>query len=246
MRGVGRSFGDHAVLSRVDLDIAPGRVVALVGTSGSGKSTILRLIAGLDRPTAGEVRVDGRIVEDVDPRCALVFQEPRLLPWRTLANNVALGLRGRRADRAEIARWLDAVGLAEFAGHRPRQVSGGMAARAALARALIGRPGVLLLDEPFAALDALTRLRMQDLLIDVQRDTGATVVLVTHDVDEALYVADDVVILEPGHTGSALAAALPMPNTGPRDRADPESARLRAELLSRLGVPVRHSPQEVL
>ncbi len=204
MRGVGRSFGDHAVLSRVDLDIAPGRVVALVGTSGSGKSTILRLIAGLDRPTAGEVRVDGRIVEDVDPRCALVFQEPRLLPWRTLANNVAL------------------------------------------ARALIGRPGVLLLDEPFAALDALTRLRMQDLLIDVQRDTGATVVLVTHDVDEALYVADDVVILEPGHTGSALAAALPMPNTGPRDRADPESARLRAELLSRLGVPVRHSPQEVL
>ncbi len=204
LRGVGRSFGDHAVLSRVDLDIAPGRVVALVGTSGSGKSTILRLIAGLDRPTAGEVRVDGRIVEDVDPRCALVFQEPRLLPWRTLANNVAL------------------------------------------ARALIGRPGVLLLDEPFAALDALTRLRMQDLLIDVQRDTGATVVLVTHDVDEALYVADDVVILEPGHTGSALAAALPMPNTGPRDRADPESARLRAELLSRLGVPVRHSPQEVL
>ncbi|WP_211275577.1 ABC transporter ATP-binding protein [Actinoplanes rectilineatus] len=217
--GAGREFTAggrrRAVLSGVDLEVAAGEVVALLGPSGCGKSTLLRLAAGLDTPTTGSIRVDGRAVTGVEPRCAVVFQEPRLLPWRTLAGNVAYGLpRGTTRDqaRSEVARWLDVVGLTEFAHHRPRQVSGGMAQRAALARALARRPGVLLLDEPFAALDALTRLRMQDLLAEVQRAAGTTVLLVTHDVDEALHLADRIVLL--GTPAPSPAAAALSPTSG--------------------------------
>jgi ABC-type transport system involved in cytochrome c biogenesis ATPase subunit len=141
----------------------------------------LRLIAGLDRPTAGTVRLGERVVTDVDPRCAVVFQEPRLFPWRTVAANVALGAR-RTSNGASPAAMLERVGLAGFDRVFPHQLSGGMAQRAALARALIGRPEVLLLDEPFASLDALTRLRMQDLLVEACREPRPTVVMVTHDV----------------------------------------------------------------
>jgi sulfonate transport system ATP-binding protein len=173
-----------------------------------------------------------------------VFQEPRLLPWRDLAGNVAFGLpRGtNRADgRAEVLRWLEVVGLEEFADHTPRRVSGGMAQRTALARALVRRPGVLLLDEPFAALDALTRLKMQDLLDEVQRGTGATVVFVTHDVDEALHLADRVLVLgrdeDSSEDGARVVRDLVVDAPRPRDRADAATARLRVELLDLLGVP---------
>ncbi len=243
LRGLGHTFGNgHAVLRDIELDVPPGHIVAVLGPSGCGKSTLLRLVAGLETPAAGEVLVDGRAVRGIDERCAVVFQEPRLLPWRDLAGNVALGLpKGTgRADGDRIVRhWLDVVGLAGFHGHRPRQVSGGMAQRAALARALARQPGVLLLDEPFAALDALTRLRMQDLLADVQRGAGTTVLLVTHDVDEALHLADRVVLLGGGRTdaGATVVTALDVPHPRPRDRAHPELAELRADLLERLGVP---------
>ncbi|WP_425560123.1 ABC transporter ATP-binding protein [Kineococcus glutinatus] len=246
LRAVGRAFpvagGTHHVLAGVDLDVRAGTTVALLGASGSGKSTLLRLVAGLDLPTSGDVEVGGAPVRDVSERCAVVFQEPRLLPWRDLAGNVALGLpRGtpRATGRAEVLHWLDVVGLAGFAGHRPRRVSGGMAQRAALARALVRRPGVLLLDEPFAALDALTRLRMQDLLVDVQRATGATVLVVTHDVDEALHLADRVVVLGSDGPGAPACVRrdLPVRQPRPRDRGDAELAELRVELLELLGVP---------
>ncbi|GID51980.1 ABC transporter [Actinoplanes couchii] len=267
--GVGREFAArgrrHAVLSGIDLDVAAGEVVALLGPSGCGKSTLLRIAGGLDRPTSGSVRVDGREVRGIEPRCAVVFQEPRLLPWRTLERNVAYGLPRDvtgEAARAEVAHWLSVVGLGDFAGHRPRQVSGGMAQRAALARALARRPGVLLLDEPFAALDALTRLRMQDLLAEVQREAGTTVLLVTHDVDEALHLADRVVLLghtrpdekaatpdekaatsvertaTPGETtgASSVRLVLDVPGGRPRDRGDATLAALRSSLLAELGV----------
>ncbi|MEZ0165474.1 ABC transporter ATP-binding protein [Kineococcus sp. LSe6-4] len=243
LRGVSRTFGDHRVLAPLDLDLAAGSTVALVGASGSGKSTLLRLVAGLDAPSTGAVQIAGEPVRGVHPRTAVVFQEPRLLPWRDLAGNVAFGLpRGtnRAEGRAEVLRWLEVVGLEEFAGHRPRRVSGGMAQRTALARALVRRPGVLLLDEPFAALDALTRLKMQDLLDEVQRSTGATVVFVTHDVDEALHLADRVLVLGkdgPDEDGARIVRDLAVEAPRPRDRADAATARLRVELLDLLGVP---------
>lgn len=245
LEGVGRRFGDHVVLDGVDLDVAPGEVVALLGASGCGKSTLLRAVAGLDAPDSGRVLLDGQPVRDHDPRCAVAFQEPRLLPWRTLAGNTALGLpRGtpRARGRERVADLLDLVGLARFADHRPRSVSGGMAQRAALARALARRPGVLVLDEPFAALDALTRLSMQDLLLDVLAATPTTVLLVTHDVDEALHLADRVVVLgRPARAATDVGAGVLRTTTvdlaHPRDRGDAHLASLRAELLELLGVP---------
>lgn len=253
LSSVGRTFGRgpdaRVVLADVDLEVRVGEVVALLGASGSGKSTLLRLVAGLDAPTSGEVRVGGRPVQGIEDRAAVVFQEPRLLPWRTLAANVSFGLPGgtsRDAGRATVAHWLEAVGLGGSAGLRPRQVSGGMAQRAALARALVRSPGVLLLDEPFAALDALTRLRMQDLVDELQHTSGTTVLLVTHDVDEALQLADRIVVLgaAPGadaSAGVAVRSVLDVPGSRPRDRADPRLARLRVDLLDELGVP-RHTP----
>jgi sulfonate transport system ATP-binding protein len=245
LRGIGRTFGAgrsaHTVLRDIDLEIRPREIVALVGPSGCGKSTLLRLIAGLDEPTEGEVLVDEHPVSGIERRCAVVFQEPRLLPWRNLIGNVALGLppgTSRPAGREEVLRWLEVVGLAGFERHRPRQVSGGMAQRTALARALVRRPGVLLLDEPFASLDALTRMRMQDLLDGVQRESGTTVVLVTHDVDEALQLGDRVVLLGSAQ-GSSVRAVLDVPGARPRDRGDAQHVELRADLLDRLGVPRR-------
>lgn len=237
--------GPRAVLASVDLDLPAGSVTALLGTSGCGKSTLLRQAAGLDTPTAGRVLVDGSPVRAHDERCAVGFQEPRLLPWRTVHDNVALGLpRGtsRAEGRARVEELLALVGLEAHAGHRPREISGGMAQRTSLARALARRPGVLLLDEPFGALDALTRLRMQDLLIDVLRAHPATVLLVTHDVEEALQVADRVVVLgrPEGHDATAAAGVVEVvdvPGTRPRDRASTELTRLRSVLLARLGVP---------
>jgi sulfonate transport system ATP-binding protein len=254
--GVGRVFAGErkrdasaaslAVLDDISLTVAAGEILAILGTSGCGKSTLLRIAGGLDQPTSGSVTIDGTPVRGIDPRCAVGFQEPRLLPWRTVAGNVALGLpRGtsRVAGQKRVAELLDLVGLANFADHRPREISGGMAQRASLARALARNPGVLLLDEPFGALDALTRLKMQDLLLDVHRAAPTTVLLVTHDVDEALQLADRIILLGRGDDGKSAAGirqSLVVPGVRPRDRGSAELAALRAELLAGLGID-RHS-----
>ena len=251
LRGIGRSFpveGSRArrtVLRDVDLDLAAGDVVAVLGPSGCGKSTLLRQVSGLDRPDTGSLRIDGTPVQEVDQRSAVAFQEPRLLPWRTIRANVRLGLPRdvpREEGDARVRELLDLTGLAEASDLRPRQVSGGMAQRASLARALARRPRVLVLDEPFGALDALTRLRMQDLLLDVHAAIPTTVLLVTHDVDEALHLADRVVLLGPDPApgaapGATVRRVLEVPGSRPRDRGDATLAALRAELLEGLGVP---------
>lgn len=246
---VGRSFpmrsGTHVVLHDVNLHISPGEVVVVLGASGCGKSTLLRAVAGLDTPTSGRIHIDGEPVRGAEPRCAFAFQEPRLLPWRTLAGNVAIGLpRGTPGEegRRRVRELLGLVGLADFAGHRPRAVSGGMAQRTSLARALARNPGVLLLDEPFGALDALTRLKMQDLLLDVHAAAPTTVLLVTHDVDEALQLADRVVLLgrDAADGPVSIKDVITVPDDRPRDRGSAVLADLRAHLLEGLGVD-RHN-----
>lgn len=232
---------ERLVLRDVSLRVESGEVVAILGASGCGKSTLLRIAGGLDSPTTGAAMIDGSAVAGVDSRCAVGFQEPRLLPWRTLAANVSLGLpRGvdRRDGEERVARLLDLVGLSSSAGLRPREVSGGMAQRASLARALARNPGVLLLDEPFGALDALTRLKMQDLLLEVHGANPTTILLVTHDVDEALQLADRIILLgaEEGRPGATIRRVLTVPGTRPRDRGSAELAELRAELLDLLGI----------
>jgi len=253
--GVGRTFpAAHAargtraeasagqtVLRDVDLSVTPGEVVAILGASGCGKSTLLRIAGGLDSPTSGAVRIDGAPVRPFDARCAVGFQEPRLLPWRTITDNVSLGLPrsiAREEGRQRVDRLLDLVGLSASARQRPREISGGMAQRASLARALARNPGVLLLDEPFGALDALTRLKMQDLLLTVHAAEPTTILLVTHDVDEALQLADRIVLLgrDADEPGARIQQLVTVPGARPRDRGDAELAELRAELLDGLGV----------
>lgn len=241
-QGVGRAFDGRTVLRDVDVDIRPGEILAVLGSSGCGKSTLLRAAAGLDTGFTGQIEIAGRRVRRYDPRTAVGFQEPRLLPWRTVRANVGLGLpRGvpKPEGRYRVDELLRLVGLAERAELRPREISGGMAQRASLARALARRPGVLLLDEPFGALDALTRLKMQDLLLDVHAETGTTVLLVTHDVDEALHLADRILLLGPDGTdreGAGVARLLDVPATRPRDRGSADLAGLRGDLLRGLGV----------
>jgi NitT/TauT family transport system ATP-binding protein len=202
---VSRSFLDDgrrlAVLDAITFDVGEREVVAIVGPNGSGKSTLLRLISGLIQPDAGTITLDGQPVADADPRIGLVFQEPRLLPWRQALDNVALPLEldgARPAERRRRAReLLELVGLEGFAAAYPHQLSGGMRQRLAIARALAREPSVLLLDEPFSALDAITRERFNAELLDLWQRTGATILLVTHSIPEAVFLADRVMVMSP-------------------------------------------------
>ena len=222
-RDLSRSFGDHVVLDHLDLDIHQGEFVAMIGRSGTGKSTLLRALAGLDRDVSGELTVNAPT--------AVVFQEPRLVPWKKVWNNVSLGLRSD--DPRTIARTaLDEVGLAARADAWPLTLSGGEAQRAALARALVRDPGLLLLDEPFSALDALTRISMHQLVMSLWERHQPAVLLVTHDVDEALALADRVLVLSEGQI--ALSAEITLDR--PRDRDHPDLVALRIRLLTELGV----------
>jgi sulfonate transport system ATP-binding protein len=223
LRGVVRQFGQTRVIDNLDLDIATGEFVALLGASGSGKTTLLRALAGLDSLDAGELQV---------PRArSAVFQEPRLMPWKNAWKNVSLGLRSRNRQ-ARALRALAEVGLAHRVQAFPATLSGGESQRVALARSLVREPELLLLDEPFAALDALTRIRMHRLIIDLWRAHKPAVLLVTHDVDEAVLLADRIILLQRGQIGEELPVAL----TRPRDNAQAGFQRIRGRLLEQLGV----------
>ena len=224
----------HLALSKIGLDVAPGEILGIVGGSGCGKSTLLRLIAGLDQPSEGHIAINGAVVDGPRPEVGFVFQEPRLMPWLTIDKNVGFGIRHLpKAERdSRVRETLERVGLGKFGGHWPRELSGGMAQRAALARALVSRPSVLLLDEPFSALDALTRYDLQEHLLDLWAYDRPTMVLVTHDIEEALVLSDRVAVMQPG-PGHIQEIVQP-PLARPRDRADPEFAEWKQRLLAEL------------
>lgn len=200
-QNVQKSFGGLEVIQAFDREVTDGELVALVGPSGCGKSTLLHMAAGLERPSAGKVLADAKPIRGPNPERTLMFQENALYPWLTLEQNVALALEFQKVDKRKarsLARdWLAKVQLAGFEDYFPNQVSGGMRQRTALARAFISQPKALLLDEPFGALDALTRMTLQDALRQLIREAGPTVLLVTHDVDEALFLADRILVFSP-------------------------------------------------
>ena len=227
---VAKGFDQKHVLTDVDLDIRAGEFIAIVGRSGCGKSTLLRLIAGLAAADDGTVEIGGRPVRRQVSEMRIMFQDARLLPWRNVLDNVGIGKRGEWRSAALDA--LAHVGLRDRAHEWPRVLSGGQRQRVALARALVSQPKLLLLDEPFGALDALTRLEMQDLLERVRQEAGFTAILVTHDVGEAVALADRVVLLESGH----VAAVRHVPHGRPRIRRNAELVEIEGEILARLMV----------
>jgi sulfonate transport system ATP-binding protein len=224
VRGLSRRFGARAVLDGLDLDIRRGEFVAMIGRSGSGKSTLLRALAGLDREVSGSLAVSQPV--------AVAFQEPRLVPWERVLANVALGLRDPAPARVAAAA-LEEVGLSDRAAAWPLTLSGGEAQRASLARALVRSPSLLLLDEPFSALDALTRITMHRLVLTLWERHRPAILLVTHDVDEALALADRVLVLRDGKIAHSSVISVPRP----RDRDHPSLTALRLQLLTELGVP---------
>ena len=232
-RQVSKRFGANVILDRLDLDIRPGEFVALLGRSGSGKTTLLRALAGLDQISSGTL--------DVPSARAAVFQEPRLMPWKRAWRNVTLGLDiSQPRERARQA--LQEVGLAHRENAWPATLSGGEAQRVALARALVREPQLLLLDEPFAALDALTRIRMHQLILDLWRRHKPSVLLVTHDVDEAVLLADRVLVLDQGRIAADIAITQPRP----RSAQQPQFQQVRAQMLALLGVELDSLPAPAL
>lgn len=241
IRNVSHDFGDAGqrlpVLDGVNLSVAPGEFVALLGPSGCGKSTLLRLVAGLDAPTSGQILQDGTPITEPDPSRIVVFQDPTLFPWRRVRDNVALGLQARGIARQEAHRVDEAlrrVGLEAFDRAFPHQLSGGMAQRVALARALVNDPRLLVLDEPLGKLDSLTRLTMQSDLVELWQRARFSALLVTHDVEEALFLAQRVIVFSqrPARITAEIVVDLPYP----RHRGDPRLTALRHEALRHLGL----------
>ncbi|MGX5806133.1 ATP-binding cassette domain-containing protein [Bradyrhizobium sp. Arg314] len=230
-KGAGKRFGDKTVLDGIDLDVPAGQFLAVIGKSGCGKSTLLRLLAGLDRPTSGSLTLGA--AEEGHSRTRFMFQEPRLLPWASVVRNIEVGLTGIAAGeeaRRRALAMLGAVGLADRADEWPSVLSGGQKQRVALARALVGHPQILALDEPLGALDALTRIEMQQLLERIWLDQKFTAVLVTHDVAEAVALADRVVVISDGR----IALDINVPVARPRRRGSAELASLEGEILDTL------------
>lgn len=232
---VGKTYpnGVHA-LERFSARIRLGEIVAIIGGSGCGKSTLLRAVAGLDRATSGTVSLDNETIAAPHRKIGIIFQEPRLLPWLSVADNIGFGLADLPAHerRNRVARALERVGLADKANAWPRELSGGQAQRVAIARALVPQPEVLLLDEPFSALDAFTRRDLQDHLLDLWADGRPTLVLVTHDVEEALALADRVLVMRP--RPGRLFAEIELSLARPRDRNSPLFDNFKRSVLAAL------------
>ncbi|MFT3828131.1 MAG: ABC transporter ATP-binding protein [Opitutaceae bacterium] len=244
VRKVFRSVEGREVvaLEGADLVVAPGEILSLVGPSGCGKSTLLRIVSGLETANAGATLVDGAQVTGPGTQVGFVFQDPNLFPWLTVRENIAFGPNlhaGRKAWAAETDDLLRRIGLAGFANALPHHLSGGMAQRAALARALVNRPPVLLLDEPLGALDAFTRMAMQDELRALVRQRGTTVLLVTHDIDEALYLSDRIAIFSP--RPGRVQETISLGANFPRVRNAPEFIAQRLRILETLHFAPEHS-----
>ena len=235
--GVNRIYTDTdgnkvEALHDVDLEIKPGEFISIIGPSGCGKTTLLRLIAGLDKPQSGELTIDDRRIKDVSTERGYVFQQGGLFPWLTVEKNIAYGLKARgvfKRDRTKVKDYIEMVGLEGFEGAYPHQISGGMAQRVAIARALINDPKALLLDEPMGALDSFTRADLQDKILELWKREGTTMILVTNDIDEAIYLSDRIVIMtpRPGKISSIVSVDLPRP----RHRGGTEFLALRKSIL---------------
>jgi len=235
LQHVGKTYPNGVnALQRFSAKIQLGEIIAIIGGSGCGKSTLLRAVAGLDRATSGSVTLDGTTITAPHEKIGIIFQEPRLLPWLSVAQNIGFGLFDLPADvrRERVARALARVGLADKANAWPRELSGGQAQRVSIARALVRQPEVLLLDEPFSALDAFTRRDLQDHLLDVWADTRPTLILVTHDVDEAVVLADRVFVMRP--RPGRLFQEIQINLGRPRDRNSPHFDAFKRNVLTAL------------
>lgn len=228
VRGLSKTFGKQQVLHNLDLAISPGEFVAVVGRSGCGKSTLLRLLAGLDSPTTGNIFIDGEPLKQINHSARVMFQDARLLLWRRVLENVGLGLRHNYQAKAQWA--LEQVGLSDRAQEWPAVLSGGQRQRVALARALVSQPRLLLLDEPLGALDALTRIEMQRLISNLWQEQKFTALLITHDVEEAVALADRVILIEAGKVAMDLEITL----SRPRHRGDAASAAIVEHIYERI------------
>lgn len=250
IKNVNRNYMDSngkvvEVLKDVNLDIKPGEFLSFIGPSGCGKTTLMRLIAGLDKPESGELYLDDKKIEGTNYERGYVFQQANLFPWYTIEKNIAAGLIARKVyekKKDEIAHYIDIAGLKGFENVYPHQISGGMAQRASLVRALINEPKVLLLDEPLGALDSFTRFALQDKILELWKERGTTMILVTHDVDEAVYLSDKVVIMtpRPGKVEEIINIDLKRP----RKRTSEEFMKYRTEILEKLNLVSKPEPIE--
>ncbi len=238
LENISRSFGAYTAVDGIDLEIGAGKFVSVVGPSGCGKSTLLNLAAGLIAPTTGSVSIFGERLNGLNRRATYMFQQDALLPWKTVLENVGLGLRFRGTfDEAKAKQWVDRVGLAAFADKFPSQLSGGMRKRVAMAQSWIVDPDILLMDEPFSALDIHTRMRMEGELLDLWTGSPKTVLFVTHDLEEALSLSDEVVVLSAGPASHIVARHiidLPRPRDLMDIRTDPRFAELYREIWAQL------------
>ncbi|PXX36813.1 sulfonate transport system ATP-binding protein [Undibacterium pigrum] len=227
-----KSYGTRQILKNLQLSVQQGEILSLIGASGCGKSTLLSIIAGLDGNFEGQISLDGSKLQGVSRDIGFIFQEPRLFPWLTVAQNIAFDSNDMHRDSAKLTKLLAEVGMHGYEHVLPKQLSGGQAQRVAIARGLFSSPKILLLDEPFSAVDAFTRMKLQDLLLNIASEYGLTIILVTHDIDEALYLSDRVVLMDQHAATSRQEFAVLQER--PRNRAKASLSHLKADILESL------------